>query len=217
MDTLIKRNADKSLSISVYRKPTHTDQYLNFQSNHQDSAKESVISSLLSRADNIVSKEEDKNTEKQRVISVLHANNYSEKMIQKVQRKLETDKKRETNEEEKDDPIGKISLPYVKGTSEIIQRILSKHNIRCTFYAKDTIRNALCHPKDPVQKSEQNNIVYKIPCNDCNAIYIGESKRSMQTRAKEQDRAVRNGDVEKIRLHIIVLQRITILTLIIKL
>ena len=79
LDTLIKRNADKSISVSVYRKPTHTDQYLNFQSNHQDSAKESVISSLLSRAENIVSNEDDKIAEKQRVISVLHANNYSKR------------------------------------------------------------------------------------------------------------------------------------------
>ena len=42
-----------------------------------------------------------------------------------------------------------------------------------------------------------NNIIYKIACNDCPANYIGESKRSFETRAKEHKRAIRNNDVEK--------------------
>ena len=37
----------------------------------------------------------------------------------------------------------------------------------------------------------------KIPCADCNAVYIGETKRSLNQRAKEHARAVKNGDVDK--------------------
>ena len=48
-----------------------------------------------------------------------------------------------------------------------------------------------------MDKNKQNNIVYKIPCDGCEAVYIGESKRSLETRAKEHERAVRNGDLEK--------------------
>ena len=32
LDTLIQRNSDKTISVIVYRKPTHTDQYLKFTS-----------------------------------------------------------------------------------------------------------------------------------------------------------------------------------------
>ena len=52
-------------------------------------------------------------------------------------------------------------------------------------------------PKDKIEKGKQNNIVYKIPCADCNAVYIGESKRSFDQRSKEHVRAVKNGDVDK--------------------
>ena len=55
----------------------------------------------------------------------------------------------------------------------------------------------LSHPKDPVEANKQNNIAYKIPCGDCNAVYIGESKRTLDQRSKEHARAVRNGDIEK--------------------
>ena len=42
----VKPEADGSLSITVYRKPTHTDQYLQWDSHHHLTAKFSVINSL---------------------------------------------------------------------------------------------------------------------------------------------------------------------------
>ena len=50
LDTLAKPEADNSLSISVYRKPTHTDQYLQWNSHHNLGAKYSVISTLTHQA-----------------------------------------------------------------------------------------------------------------------------------------------------------------------
>ena len=43
LDTMVKPEANGSLSITVYRKPTHTDQYLQWDSHHNLSAKFSVI------------------------------------------------------------------------------------------------------------------------------------------------------------------------------
>ena len=50
LDTIVKPEADGSLSITVYRKPTHTDQYLQWDSHHHLSAKFSVIQTLSHRA-----------------------------------------------------------------------------------------------------------------------------------------------------------------------
>ena len=47
LDTIVKPEADGSLSITVYRKPTHTDQYLQWDSHHHLSAKFSVIQNPL--------------------------------------------------------------------------------------------------------------------------------------------------------------------------
>ena len=50
LDTIVKPEADGFLSITVYRKPTHTDQYLQWDSHHHLSAKFSVIQTLSHRA-----------------------------------------------------------------------------------------------------------------------------------------------------------------------
>ena len=52
LDTLVKPEADISLSITVYHKPMHTNQYLEWDSHHNLSDKFSVIGSLSHRAKN---------------------------------------------------------------------------------------------------------------------------------------------------------------------
>ena len=59
LDTLVQRNHDKSISVKIYRKPTHTNQYLKYTSHNPTSAKQSVITALFGRADNIVSNEKE--------------------------------------------------------------------------------------------------------------------------------------------------------------
>ena len=46
LDTIVKPEAGGNLSITMYRKPTHTDQYLQWDSHHHLSAKFSVIHTL---------------------------------------------------------------------------------------------------------------------------------------------------------------------------
>ena len=58
LDTIVKPEADGSLSITVYRKPTHTDQYLQLDSHHHLSAKFSVIQTLSHRASTMCSNPE---------------------------------------------------------------------------------------------------------------------------------------------------------------
>ena len=50
LDTLVTLQADNYLSITVYHKPTHTDQYFKWDSHHSLSAKYSVIGTPTHRA-----------------------------------------------------------------------------------------------------------------------------------------------------------------------
>ena len=55
----------------------------------------------------------------------------------------------------------------------------------------------LCKPKDRVATEDKNNIVYEIHFSNCEAVYFGESKRSLKLRSDEHKRSVRNCDCDK--------------------
>ncbi|XP_057291948.1 uncharacterized protein LOC130614539 [Hydractinia symbiolongicarpus] len=101
------------------------------------------------------------------------------------------------NKETSEEFIASAFLPFVPGTSEILRRVLRQHKIKCILTSKDTLRSTLSKPKDKINLEEQNNVVYEIPCKDCDAVYIGETKRKFKQRVQEHMRAVRNGDVKK--------------------
>ena len=89
LDTLLKRD-NREISVSVYRKTTHTDQYLHYSSHHQTSCKESVVSSLFNRAYSIITNKDDLDKENARIKQVLKENGYQEALLVKSLKELLT-------------------------------------------------------------------------------------------------------------------------------
>ena len=87
LDALVQRNHDKTISVKIYRKPMHTNQYLKYTSRNPTSAKQSVITALFDRADNVVSNEEDKIEEKHHILAALQQNGYPKEFIQRTVKK----------------------------------------------------------------------------------------------------------------------------------
>ena len=52
-------------------------------------------------------------------------------------------------------------------------------------------------PKDPIPKDQTLAPVYSIPCADCDANYVGESKRQYKTRLRDHQKAVEKRDAKK--------------------
>ena len=58
LDTMVKPEADNALPIAVYRKPTHTGQYLQWDSHHHLLAKYNVINTLAHSTKSVCNKPE---------------------------------------------------------------------------------------------------------------------------------------------------------------
>ncbi len=109
LDTCIILEDDGSLNTKVYRKPTHTDQYLNWSSNRHLEHKRSVVRTLLDRVETIVSKQNDKKEEIKHVKKVLSANGYKKWALEIPK------KKKSTNNEnsDKEQTIGNSQCAYL--------------------------------------------------------------------------------------------------------
>jgi len=86
LDTLVSRR-NGVITVDVYRKPTHTDRYLDFNSHHDSQHKVSTTSTLLHRALNQPNSSEGKKRELNYVHAALESNGYPSKFIQNIQAK----------------------------------------------------------------------------------------------------------------------------------
>ena len=119
LDTNTIRQSDVTLKTTVYRKPTHTKQYLDFKSAHPEEHKLGVIRSLHQRAEVVTTDPDDLNLEKSHVNKALKICNYPQWAINKVaksQNKNKDNKKKQPST--KNETKGSIVVPYLKGKSE---------------------------------------------------------------------------------------------------
>ena len=73
--------------VDIYRKPTHTDRYLDFHSHHDRKHKISIAETLLHRALNLPNTQVGKTRETARVCAALHSNGYPIKIAADVIKK----------------------------------------------------------------------------------------------------------------------------------
>ena len=70
-------------------------------------------------------------------------------------------------------------IPYIKGTSETIARILQPYNIRVAHKPITTLRQLLTKLKDKDKPTDRRVAVYKIKCCDSQATYVGETGKNL--------------------------------------
>lgn len=71
----------------------------------------------------------------------------------------------------------KVSIPYVKGFFGRVSTELRKFDIISLPKPDSEMKKIIVKAKDEDEKENRTNIVYKINCDNCNASYVGQTKR----------------------------------------
>ena len=129
---------DGSTKITIYRKPTHTDQDLNFKSHQPLTHKRSVVRTLTNRAQQYVTTAEDRKSELPHVHNALRANGYPEWALAPPPSSAK--RPPNTNNNPRRSMLG---LPYVAVLSEQLGPIYKSHNIQMYHKPANTLRSAL--------------------------------------------------------------------------
>ena len=95
LDTLVTLRSDGSLSTTVYRKPTHTDLYLQWDSHHTIVAKYSEVNTLHHRAIAVCSNQQLLEKEEEHLQKVLLENKYPIWALNRVTNKIRAPSKQE--------------------------------------------------------------------------------------------------------------------------
>ena len=190
LDCLVTRDNNK-LRTTIYRKPTHTDRLLDQSSYNPTSHKATTIRTLTRRAQLVCDSPDSLTDENKSLDNVFNKNNYNRDFIRHNTYRNSEPNATNTNAT----PVTTATIPYIKGTSETIARILQPYNIRVAHKPITTLLQLLTNVKDKDEPSDRRGAVYKIKCCDCQATYIGETGRNLNVRLTEHKRATRNGDI----------------------
>ena len=163
LDILVTPGRDGSLNTSVYRKPTHTDLYLQWDSHHTLTAKYSVIGTLQHRANTICSNTKLLHKEEHHLKNALKNCKYPTWALNRIQKKINNPCRKQipANRTSNNTQKSNIVVPYYSGLSESIKNIGRKFGVQVHCKGGTTIKNLLMAPKDrdPIQKQSGDIIV----------------------------------------------------------
>lgn len=189
LDVLVIRENDGIIT-NWYQKPTFSERYLNFNSDHPFSHKLNVINNLKKRALLLSNQKfHEENISKIRIFML--KNGYPKKLIEKI---LRRDIYSIRNDEPESNERMYLKIPYIRGLSEKVKKILERgnRNINVSQKPENTNRRFYSKLKAMTPKDETTDVVYRIRCRDCDGVYIGQTGRYLRTRIQEHIRDVRN-------------------------
>ena len=142
LDVLVER-VSQQFHTSVFRKPTHTDSYIHYNSNHHPSTKIGTILCLKKRAEHLC-KGQSLQRELEHIRTTFIANSYPEGLVRRTLKK-----KKRRNDDLIKEGERVLCLPYIKGLSETLQRVCRPLEVRIRHKATNTLRSLLTRIKTP--------------------------------------------------------------------
>ena len=197
LDILIKPDQGGRLHTTVYKKPTHTDQYLHWDSLYPISSKYSVVGTLHHRARTICSNHQMLKEEEEHLTKALMKCNYPRWALNRVRMKMNSSAHKNKNRnktgptQQKNTPRPHITVPYYRGLSESVKQRCKNYGVQVYFRGGTTIKSLLMAPKDLDPMMKKSGVIYSYKCGrvECDEEYIGESSRTFGERFKEHQKA----------------------------
>ena len=196
LDTLVTLQEDGTLPNCVYRKPTHTDLYLQWDSHHNLACKYSVINTLTYRAKAVCSNSELLKTKLNQLQEVLSQCKYPKWAIDKFSQHQEDREKRNGRKQgsyntSQTNRRCHIVVPYSQCLCESYKYICGRCGVQVQFKGGNALKNQFMFPKDRKTITKQSDIIYWFKCGrtECDDEYIGEAARTFEERYKEHLKA----------------------------
>ena len=197
LDLSLHRQIGGVILYSWYTKNIASFRYLQYDSVCGDAFKRNTVVALVDRALRLSHiKYRSQNIEK--VYKILKLNKYPESIIKRITRqrvhKLYNGSICPMNNDNSGYNRRYFSMPYIHGLTPIIKRVIERQlDIIVSLKDHSTLRSLYTSLKDKVPTGRRSEVIYKIKCKNCPAIYYGQTKNWLETRIKRHQRDVTRG------------------------
>lgn len=194
LDILLLRK-QRTLEIEIYRKPTNTNRIIPRTSQHSYPHKMAAFNHMIHRMLTLPISPDGQKKETEHILEIARLNGYPKQMILNLINKRKRTLHRETltSLTADQEPSKRIVFSFNRFSTSL-QRKLSGYGLDIVYSSRNNqLGTLLGTTKDPIDKMEKSGI-YKITCPHCSKIYIGQTKRNMETRLKEH---LREAEIAK--------------------
>ena len=140
---------DGTLDLTVYRKKTHTDQYLLFDSHHPLEHKLGVVRTLCHRANSVITSDSEKDKELSHIKEALGKCGYKNWTFTKANKPSARSRGGRTASSDSPRTKACITLPFVDGLSQKLRRVLKEFKIQVGFKPHRIIQKVIGTHKRP--------------------------------------------------------------------
>ncbi|XP_076042194.1 uncharacterized protein LOC143026083 [Oratosquilla oratoria] len=161
LDVMVTRSG-ATLTTGVYRKDTHADRLLDYNSCHPAAHKRSVVKTLWSRIEKVCSRDDNRRKERSHLKNVFRDNGYPNLVVKRW-----TARQSNVKIDERQPDAPRVTVSYLKGVSEVAARLPRKHGIDVAHKPRNTLHGALTKVKDTESQADRIGVVYDVRCKDC--------------------------------------------------
>jgi hypothetical protein len=209
LDVLLIREGRK-ISFDIYRKPTDAPLCIPYDSHHPISHKLAAFESALFRMWVIPLSGARRQSELDYIRKMAVMNGYKEEIITKLNKKherrwrlkkytklkpIKERKRRKILDRNGREVAKNVVLPYSK-PFEKLGNVLKRQGMNVCYNSRGNLKELIGGVKRGRPKRERSGI-YRIRCKKCKKLYYGQTKRRMEKREGEHDRAIRLNQPEK--------------------
>ena len=177
LDSQVTPGSNNTLITTFYRKPTHIDQHLHWDSNHFIGAKNNVYKIWVHRAKVVSHNQQALQEELQHIREVLKACQFPSWALNRLQQKFEQQQHNNTDPSFRDTQLTttknngtnnttnkrniSIVVPYIHGLGERLKRHAKSREYKCIFKGMNTVKTLIMASKDKDHKLQKSGIINK--------------------------------------------------------
>ena len=179
LDTKLYREEDGTIYLDWYQKPTASGRYINYFSNHPLTMKTNIIVALKNRISKICDERFLKNN-LDRLCQILCNNGYPKNLV----KKLVYNSNQVVDVLPIEPPQQKVyrKLPFIPEITSKLVSVLRSDNIQIANYNVKCIGQLFSKMKTKTPPMLGSNVVYSIPCGECNLVYVGQTTQWLRSR-----------------------------------